>query len=575
MKKSFFLLIGMGLSFLSFSQSYKVSWGDEIKLKKGTTDIDIIAADNTGLYFTEDRAQLKSFFGGDGMAHKLFKFDKNFNEVFEKEYKKELRGYTFHSFQILDTDLFLFATDYLKKEKLFKVYAAKIDKNSGNLMGEFTEFGSYELESKRDNYDMKVSTIQNGKAFLTAVNISGKERVSLGVSVLDNNMKKKENAVIGMPIEPGRYSLQDVQLTKGNKILVLGKEFEETTVGKKKKKRLVFKEYVMSIYNNKGKKEKDVNLNSGGRFVIGGKLIESPTGEMLLAGFHSNTSKKDELNGFFINRIDPEKGELKLSAFREINTSMLANSYEDPSDEDEEIRQNKKQKEKSKEDDDADEFPNSFIIKSVDINPADNSIIITSEVSQYSYYSYTSSSYNSATKTYSYTTNYVHRFTNRDILVINADKDGNIRWLNAIPKVQLEEVHTSRGGLYYNTWLPSNQGGYFARQGGIPYYSSYARLLTNSSLILLVNDHASNNVIAGYGDKVKTIYNFKKQSNAYGITIDLATGKMTKKLVSANNSDAILTPRHALVVGNEIYMPSWRMHAMAKTELKFAKISVK
>ena len=92
---------------------------------------------------------------------------------------------------------------------------------------------------------------------------------------------------------------------------------------------------------------------------------------------------------------------------------------------------------------------------------------------------------------------------------------------------------------------------------------------------MLVNDHSSNNVAASYGDKVKTVYNFKKRSSAYGITIDLATGKMTKKFIAENNSDMILTPRHALVVGNEIFMPSWRMHALAKTELKFAKISVK
>jgi hypothetical protein len=571
------LLCIFSFTLSSFSQSYKVSWGEEIKLKKGTTDIDIIAADNTGLYFTEGRLKMKSYFvvgASYGTVYKLFKLDKNFNEVFDKDYKKELKGYDFHSFQMLENDLFLFVTDYIKKEKLFKVYAAKIDKASGDLLGDFTEFGSYQLESKRDDYDMKVSSIQNGKAFLTVANISGKERVSLGVSVLDKNLKKKENAVIDIAIEPGRYSLQDVQLTRNNKIVVLGKEFEETTIGKKKKKRLVFKQYTMSIYNDKGRKEKDVDLVSGDKFIIGGKLVESPTGEMLLAGFYSNTSKKDDLNGFFINRVDPEKGELKLSSFKEINSAMLGKSFEDPMEEDDDMKENKKNKQKAKDDDDQEDFPNSFEIKSVDINPADNSIIITSEVSQYSYYSYTTSSYNSSTKSWTYQTNYVHRFTNKDILIINSDKDGNIKWMNDIPKSQLEEIRTSssRGmGLSFS----SDHSGYFASGGGMPYYSSFTRLMTNNTLVILVNDHASNNVIAQYGDKVKTIYNFKKQSNAYGISIDLATGKMSKKMIAQNNTDAILTPRHALVVGNDIYMPSWRMHALAKTELKFAKISVK
>lgn len=577
MKKILIALLCIASCLSLYAQSYKISWGDELKLKKGTTDIDIVAADNTGLYFTEERLKMKSYFvigATYGTAYKLFKLDKNFSEVFDKDYKKELKGYDFHSFQMLDKDLYLFVTDYSRKEKTFKVFAAKIDKNSGDLVGDFTEFGSYQLESKKDDYDMKVSSIHNDKSFLAVTNISGKEKVSLGISVLDKNLVKKQNTVIEIPIDPGSYSLQDVQLTSGNKIVVLGKEFESTTVGKKKRKKMVFKQYLMSIFNDKGRKEKDINLSSGDKFIIGGKLIESPTGEMLLAGFYSNTSKKDDLNGFFINKVDPDKGELKLDSYKEINASMLGKSFEDPTDEDDEIRESKKDKQKAKEDDDADDFPNSFLIRSVDINPTDNSIVITSEVSKYSYYTYTTSQYNSMSKTWTYTTNYVHRFTNQDILVINADKDGNIKWMNDIPKSQLEEIRTSGsygGGIYFAQDFSS----YFAGGGGMPFYSSYTSFLNNNSLIILLNDHSSNNMIAGYGDKVKTAYNFRKRSNAYGISIDLATGKMNKKFIAENTNDAILMPRHALVVGSDVFIPSWRMHAMAKTELKFAKVSVK
>ena len=90
-----------------------------------------------------------------------------------------------------------------------------------------------------------------------------------------------------------------------------------------------------------------------------------------------------------------------------------------------------------------------------------------------------------------------------------------------------------------------------------------------------MNDHASNNVNAEYGDKVKTVSNFKKKSNTYGISIDLSSGKMIRKVVYPNNDDAILMPRHATVISNDIFIPSWGMHAMAKTELKFAKITVR
>src|SRR5207237_9859420 len=139
-------------------------------------------------------------------------------------------------------------------------------------------------------YEMKMTAVQNGKYFLMVSNISGKDRVSLGISLLDNHFTKKENAIINLSFDPGHYSLQDVQYAGNDKIVLLGKEFEETQVGKKKRKRLVFKQYVMSIYNAGGGKEKDIALNSGERFIISGRLIETPAGELLLAGFYSNAA---------------------------------------------------------------------------------------------------------------------------------------------------------------------------------------------------------------------------------------------------------------------------------------------
>lgn len=584
MKKVLLIASVLFTSCISFAQTYKLSWGEEMKLKKGTTDLDIITADNSGLYVTEQRVKLKSYFvigATYGNAYKLIKLDKNFGEVYDKEYKKELKGLDFHNFQPLEDDLFMFATDYDRKEKEFIVLGAKVDKSSGDLNGDFLELGRFALDSKRDDYDMKMTSIQNGKAFLMVSNISNKDRVSLAVSVLDKTLKRKESAIINMSFNPGLYQLEDVKFTVDKKIVVMGREYEEVEYGKRKKKKLVFKQYVLAIYNNKGKKEKDVVMDAADRYIISGKLIEQPTGELLLAGFFSQDAKKTELNGFYINKLNPVDGVLTLSSFKEINAGMLGNSFDDAADEDEESKANKKEAAKAKADDEEVDFPNSYIIKSVDINPVDNSIIIASEVSKYSYYSYTTQTYNNATKMWSTQWHYVHSFTNKDILVINADKDGNIRWLNDIPKYQLEEIQTSSGsgsGISFGM----DQGSFFAQAGGMPFYSSYARLIHNNNLILLFNDHNSNNVNAEYGSKVKSISNFRKKSSAYAVAIDLSTGKMTRKLLGANNEETILMPRHAYVVGvntnnktAEVISPSWRMHALAKTQLRFARITVR
>lgn len=560
------------------AQNYRLTWGDEMKFKKGTTDLDMLMADNTGVFLTESRLKMKAYFvigATFGTSIKLMKLDKNFAEVYDKEYKKELKGLEFHSFQPLDGELYMFVTDYDKKAREFMVLAAKVDRNNGDLVGDFTEVGRYPQESKRDDFEMKVTPIQNGKSFLLVCNISGKDRVSIGVSLLDRSFKKKEGTTINLNYDPAYYSLEDVKYTSAGKIVLLGKESEESQWGKKKKKRIVFKQYSIAVFNMKGKKEADINMNVADRFVISGKLLEGATGEMLLAGFYSNTAKKEDLNGFFINKLDLQKGELALSSFKAISADMLGQAVIDDNDDDDESKENKKQAKKAKDNDDEEEFPNSFIIKSVNINPADSSIVITSEVSQYTHYSYYESHYNAATKSYTGRWVHVHRFTNKDILVINASKDGQIRWLNALAKSQLEEIRTSSASGGSGISIGFDYSGYFAGGGGMPYYSSFISFMNAGKLIFVFNDHTSNNVNPEYGTKVKTVYNFRKRSNVYGVSVDLATGKMTRKTISSNNEETILMPRHAMVVGSEVFVPSWRQHLMAKTEFKIAKIAVK
>ena len=56
---SFFLII---LSITAQAQTANVTWGDEFKLKKGSTDLEVIHTDNTGIYLKESHFALKSYF---------------------------------------------------------------------------------------------------------------------------------------------------------------------------------------------------------------------------------------------------------------------------------------------------------------------------------------------------------------------------------------------------------------------------------------------------------------------------------------------------------------------------------
>ncbi len=569
-----FLLVGN----IVIAQQYQVTWGDVMKMRKGTTDMDIITADNTGVYFSEGSLRMKSYFivgASYGTSYKLIKFDRNYNEVYEKEYKRELRGVEFHSFQPLGTDLFLFATDYVKKERAFKVYAAKVDKSSGDLTGDLQEIGSYKLDSKRDDYELSVHPALNGQYLLLVTDISANNRNSLDVMLLDKNLKTRQQASIDLQYPRNSFNLEDVKYTANNKIVILGKSFEEVPIGKRKRTRMVFKNYALSIFNSNGIKERDVTVEYADKYTIGGQLMELKNGELLLAGFYSNSDRKDELNGFFLNRLNTEAGELSVVSYKPIDASMLGNNFtEDEADADEETRDNRKNNKKAAEEGDDNEFPNAYLIKSIDYNSTDDSYLITAEISKYTYFSYPMSDFDPVSRTWRTTITHVHRYENKDILVVNTDSQGQIKWINDIPKNQLEEVRTTTNVIGNGLRFYSNYSGYFARGGAMPYYSSFVSMIHDNKLILLFNDHSKNNVIAGYGDRIKRIYNFRRNSNTWAISIDISSGKMIRRSVSANDEETILMPRHGIVVKNEVFLPSWRVRALARTKFQMAKITV-
>lgn len=579
MKKILFAMVLLTACFTVAAQNYKISWGEELKLKKGTSDLEIVAADNTGYYFIETKLAGKMFSFGSPYynTYKLIKFNNQFEQEFDESYKSELKGLDFLSFQPLNNDLYLFATDYIKKEKSYKVYGTTIDKSNGKLNHDFTELGSYEIESKKDDFQAKLTKINNGKNFLLVSDLTGKDNTRLAVTLLDGSLNQKSTTNITLEYQPGFFALQDVKLVNNN-IVLLGKSFEEAE-GKKKRKKKIFKSFILSIYDLKGKKLKDIPLNVENKFTLEGKLLELPNNELALAGFFSNDGKKKTLNGFFIDKIDIAKGELTLSSTKEISANMIGQNVtddNDSADDDDDSKKDKTNKAKALKDDDVEEFPNEFTIKSIDVSPEDGSFIIAAEISQVNSYTYTTYQPGTGTGFSSgrWTTNYVYDFINKDLLVICADKNGAIKWLNAVPKKQLETIRTSSSagmGLSFGY----NSASFFANSGGMPFYSSFKSTMLKDKYVILYNDNKNNTEVASYNDKVKTIANFKKRGEMYGLSFDIATGKTTRKAISACSDDDVITmPRHSFVVGNAIIVPAWRQKIIGKTIFKIAKVSM-
>lgn len=576
MKNILSILLFFFLCLFSRAQTYKVQWGDEMKVKKGSMDMDIVHADQTGVYMVEGRLKMKSYFVigySYGEDFKLYKFDPNYNIIYDKEYKKETKGLGFNSIQPLGDQLYLFAYDYKKKDKQYIIYGAKIDNATGNLVGDMQELCTFDLESKKDDLDFVIKPSEDSTLWTVVGDVTDDVSSRISVFVLDKNFSKKTSAIINMGFAPGSFDLESVTYTASNKMLVLGKEYEVTETGKKKRRTRTFKKYSLTSYSNTGKKEKDIMLDAGEKYMIGGRLIPQKSGETYLTGFYCNTKARNVINGIFIYKIDVGSGIVTQSAFQTVTADMMSKPIDDDND-----KPDEKEDPKAKANEEADDegFSASFIIRNIIQRPGSTGMLMVAEVYNFTQATYTTSSYNSMRKQWEYRTRTSFIFTSGDLLVINTDLGSNkINQVTIIPKNQVESISDYSGARNApNTSTTVGTVAFFAKGGGMPFYSSTTPMLVKDKLIFLINDHTDNSAVKKPGDKVKTIKNFKK-STAYAIAMDINTGEITRKALLTNEDDPVLMPRFGFVSGNDIYMPAMRMKKIGKTEIKMGKISVK
>ncbi|MBA2745255.1 MAG: hypothetical protein H0U44_03415, partial [Flavisolibacter sp.] len=254
--------------------------------------------------------------------------------------------------------------------------------------------------------------------------------------------------------------------------------------------------------------------------------------------------------------------------------NMLDQGVDDEDGMDEDDKKARREREKAREKDGGEDgIMKDFIIRGIEFNQQSNTLVILAEISKFREWTSTTSSH-SPRGGWTYTTTFNYEFTNSDLIVIKADGQGQVAWINTLPKNQVEMIRKSSsagGGLSFSS---SGVTGFFARGGGMPFYSSFSYLLSGEKLVFLINDHPKNIEVLKLGDKVKTINNFNK-SVAFAVSLDLNTAKFSRKLLLSNNDEPVLMPRFAYVVGKEFFLPAMKMKALGKTQFKIGKVAVK
>jgi hypothetical protein len=388
----------MGLLFLFFATAQKaaVTWGEEFKLKKGSTDLEVISSDNSGVYVKESHIVVRGFsiFQTWREAATLTKLDKNLNEIYSSNFNKELKGKEYDRFFFLKDRLYLLATDYSKKEKTLTLFAAEIDKSSGELAGEFSEITSWQKDDKKEDISFNATYNSDSTKMVLVSTIEGSEKNKYEVRQYDEKLK-----VIGKPVkisnnfDANTFVLEDVVYTNSANIVLVGRVYEYQEGKKKKAKYLDFSNYDIRVYDQDGKMINQINTEVSGKWLVSTKLaqIKGASNEMVLAAFYSNSKRSKDINGMLVNRLNATTGELISSNDRDLSTSMITALETDSDDDGEESREERKEREKLEKIQNEDDGFTKYMRFRNFIYTQDKGLVILAE--KYNSYIYTSTTY--------------------------------------------------------------------------------------------------------------------------------------------------------------------------------------
>ncbi len=575
MKNGSLLLLLIYLCFSCFCQKPKVTWGDEFKLRKGSTDLDVVYSDKSGVYLQESHLALKSYFVIGASARTsatLIKLDKNLSEVYRNNFNKELKGKEFEQFFVLQDKVFIVASVTNRRDKTLDIFTAEVDKNSGELSGEWQPLTTFQKDEKKDNINFKISYNADSSKIIVVSSIEGREKNTYQVQEFDKGMKASKAVTISNEFDPKTFQLEDVLYTINRKIILVGRIYEYQEGRKKKDKFLDFVNYNVRVYDETGKQQNEISTNINSKWLISTKLVMEKDKDLVLAAFYSK-AKRGNIDGMLVQRIDANTGKVISTSEKEINNSLLTNAAEDDNanddaDHDEESRAERKEREKlDKIKDEGEGFSRYMQFRNIFYTP-DNGLIILAE--KYHNYTYTTQSYSPGTNGMPgrWTTTTYSVYECGDLMMCKTDATGNISWLQILPKQQREVIQTGSNsgysGMSYSFFYTMN----------MPFYAGFGAIQSNDNINIILNDNPKNSDVLRPGQKVKSISRFSK-SDCFVLSVNQATGKLTRNMFFSNTGNPTAMPRLGSVIGNEMYMVGKEDRIFGKTKIAIARINVK
>ena len=507
MKKGIITLIAITLTFNLLAQTQgdgaQIITGEEFKLKSKEQIDEILGTDDQGIYIVSK----------DGEKITISKFDHDLvliksNEVLLKFGKQKL---TFPILKKRGDDIIMFTKSNDKKAEINYGYMQVLNKNTLVFsLPKIVSQISYKGFKKNEAGDVYMEVCENGNFLMVTSypSIHKEEAYIYNISVLDVDMEevwKMENiGITSSENKSVRKELYESQFTNSGTSYSLRKSIDKSRKYDDGEIDYVFEMEVRKA-NEKTPLRFDVTLKD--HFITDIKFKELSNGGIQFVGFYSEKGYGQD--GSFSILLDANY-ELVSSSTKEFSVDFMV--------------QHSSERTKTK----AKEFEgkgkeiqlNHFNIGEI-VENNDGSVTVVAE--QFDTYTKTTT-HADGTKTEVF--HYVYGY----IVLVNYNAEGNVAWMELIPKRQHGSVQK-----YY----PTYEGMELVKDD----HSSYALMkLNNGNLVLVFNDHPQN----GLYDSTNKLYtwgfsrfNTKLTDIVYYKVTD--QGKMSRHIINKGDEKEVVS----------------------------------
>lgn len=548
------------------AQAAKVTWGEEYKGTKESYNVMLIYTDNICSFVKESHDVDNPAFEKNHVSKEsitLMKFDDSMQKLFEKSYDKELENKLYKTFFFLNGKAFLLASVYDKNTFTSTLLAVEVDKNSGELIGDWATLDTQTKDSKLGSVYYKAMYNHDSTKMVLASALFGVEESKYQIRLFGDKLMPLNQPIISIKDFHARtFVLEDLIYTAEGNVVLMGRQFKYKEGKNKTIDNLELDDYVFRIYGADGTIIKNINADSNAKWVISTGIQQMPNKELVFGAFYGDKAEPQQINGLLIQRINPVTGEIittheKILHSYKRKISNGKNYIDKRSKEEKELEKRIKQE--------WEPYSKDMGFRSF-IPTADNGVVILAEKEDgFKHYS----SYTTSGSNVPFTNRY-QRYEYGDLLMVKLNGAGSVDWMHLLPKDQREDGSSTDRRNFFGSYTAKS---FFETGSKEPLYSGFGVLASTNTIHIFFNDNGSNADVLK-AEQLVAMNEEHYKSHCFEIKLNPITGEYTRNKLFTNKGIPTAMPRLGLAVDNTFHLLGYELKLLGKTKLVLAKINI-